>query len=113
MHTMADLVNQGSDNQYGDPADPDLIAIDEGPPEPPAMGLDEVVSVARRYRFLILACTILLGAAAWLWSSSRDESYESTAQVLFRDLTSDLQIFTEGSGVPETSPPVRAAGAFA
>lgn len=59
----------------------------------------DYVAVVRRYRLLIVSMTILLGGAAFAYSSSQDPIYRAEASLSFREPTQGIEL----TGLPPVS----------
>ena len=61
-----------------------------------------------RQKWLIAAITLIFGAAAFVHSASREDTYTAQASLAFRDVVQDLALLGD-AGVPELAPGERAA----
>ena len=65
-------------------------------------GLRDYLRVFREHRFLILACTLLLGGAAFAFSASESKTYEATAKLNARQENQDFALAGSDSGPPQS-----------
>ena len=70
--------------------------------------LQDYVRVLRKHRILIAAITILAAVVTVVYSLSQSKVYEATADLAFRDVLADLDIFSGDDSVPEIAPVTRA-----
>jgi Mrp family chromosome partitioning ATPase/capsular polysaccharide biosynthesis protein len=69
----------------------------------------DYLRVLNRHKVLIAAITLAFVAAAFLYSATRTETYEATAQLSFQEVVVDLDLPGTGESVPSAPPGDQAA----
>jgi capsular exopolysaccharide synthesis family protein len=78
-------------------------------PNPPSyVTLRDYLRLIGRQKWLIAAITLIFGAAAFVHSASREDTYTAQASLAFRDVVQDLALLGDAA-VPELTPGERAA----